>query len=358
MKKLSIVFLIAIFAIGCVLQKQSQKQSVDITQLKSVDELEYPYHFKYEGNPLVRHIGAADPDVHVWDDVVWMYTSQDRIMDSTLHRHHYAAMDGYHAFSSTDMINWTDHGEIFSYSMLDENLWGPTPPHYMWAPGAARKQDENGVWTYYLYYPHNTSFEGERWVTGVATAPTPYGPFTDQGPLRGGVMAMDPMVFIDDDGEAYIYANNGVVAKLKPDMITLAESPRRIDYAPQSILDDRTQRFSEGIYMHKRNGVYYFSFSNFHNKEYQGFYAMGDSPYGPFEWKGPMAPNPQGAQDHHSIIEFKGQWYYFYHIAIPDYPHFKESQGRIACYDKLFYNEDGTIQMVVHTRGSTDRDAD
>jgi hypothetical protein len=133
-------------------------------------------------------------------------------------------------------------------------------------------------------------------------------------------------------------------------MVSLAETPRKIDYAPDSVLKNDQLRFCEGIYMHKRNGIYYLSYSNFKNKEYQGFYAMGKSPYGPFEWKGPLAPAPQGAQDHHSIIEFKGEWYYFYHVALKDLPKYKESQGRIVCFDKLYYNSDGTIQMVKHTR--------
>jgi hypothetical protein len=133
-------------------------------------------------------------------------------------------------------------------------------------------------------------------------------------------------------------------------MISLAETPRKIEYAPDSILSNPLLRFCEGIYMHKKDGIYYLSYSNFKNSEYQSFYAMGKNPYGPFEWKGAMAPAPQGAQDHHSIIEFKGQWYYFYHIAIDEFPKYKESQGRIVCFEKLFYNPDGTIQMIKHTR--------
>jgi arabinoxylan arabinofuranohydrolase len=350
MKLLGIISVITLLLIISCTQGNKTNVARSTNDATIIGKLQYPYDFQYEGNPLSRMHGAADPSAHVWDGVVWVFTSQDRNMDSTKHRHHYAAMDGYHAFSSTDMINWTNHGEIFHSLDLNDSLWGPTPENYMWAPGAARKQDKNGVWTYYLYYPHNVRFDGERWVTGVATAPTPAGPYTDQGPLKGGRMGMDPMVFVDDDGEAYIYSNSTIVAKLKPDMITLAEEPRKIEYAPESVLNDRTLRFSEGSYMHKKNGAYYYSYSNFHNKEHQGFYAMGDSPYGPFEWKGPMAPKPQGAQDHHSIIEFNDQWYYFYHIAIGEFPKYKESQGRIACYDKLFYNEDGTIQMVIHTR--------
>jgi hypothetical protein len=216
----------------------------------------------------------------------------------------------------------------------------------MWAPGAARK---NGK--YYLYYPHQDKTGG--WRVGVAISDVPHGPFKDIGHPIEGITGIDPAIFIDDDGQAYIYNGSHIIAKLKENMIELAETPRKIDYAPQDVLDDDLRRFHEGSYMHKRNGIYYFSYSNFKNKNYQGWYAMADNPYGPFKWIGPMAPNPQGAQDHHSLIEFKGQWYYFYHIAVPDIPKNKVGQGRIACFDRLYYNKDGTIQTVVHTRGPT-----
>lgn len=283
---------------------------------------------------------AADPDVQVWDGVVWMYCSQDRNVDSTKHTHHYDAMDGYHVFSSKDMVNWTDHGEIFHSSDVP---WAWEKGGFLWAPGAARKDGK-----YFLYYPIKDK-EG-KWRVGVATGDSPTGPFKDTGRALEGLTGIDPKVFIDDDGEAYIYNNPGVVAKLKPNMIEMAEEPRKINYAPGEIMEDDTLKFLEGAYMHKKNGVYYFSYTNWKNRTYQGYYAVANNPYGPFEWKGPMAPRPQGAQDHHSIVEFKGQWYYFYHIALKEYPEYKESQGRIACFDKLFYNEDGTIQLVQHTR--------
>lgn len=297
---------------------------------------EYPYDFTYNGNPLVRNHGAADPDAHVWNDTVWMYTSQDH--DGT-----YAAMDGYHAFSSTDMINWTDHGEILHSRDVD---WGLEEGGFMWAPGAARK---NGK--YYLYYPHRD--KSNNWRIGVAISDKPQGPFEDIGAPMEGIGGIDPAIFIDDDDVAYIYNNNAIVAKLKPNMIELAESPRKINYdKTDNITDSYNQGFAEGSYMHKKDGIYYYSYSNWHNKEYQSFYAMGENPYGPFEWKGRLAPKPQGAQDHHSIIKFEGQCYYFYHIAISEYPNNEDAgQGRIACYDRLYYNPDGTIQLVVHTRG-------
>ena len=301
----------------------------------------YPYNFKFEGNPLVRLHGGADPDAKVWDGVVWLYCSQDRFMKPGVHQHHYDAMDGYHAFSSTNLVDWTDHGEILHSRDVS---WGKDG--WMWAPGAARK---NGK--YYLYYPH--ADKAGTWRIGVAIADSPAGPFKDTGKPMEGITGIDPMIFIDDDGEAYLYNNNANVARLKPDMIELAEQVRKIDYAPRGVINDENLQFLEGSYMHKNDGVYYYSYTNWKNKTNQSFYAMGKSPYGPFEWKGPMAPRPQGAQDHHSIIEFQGQWYYFYHIAIPGYPVYKEEQGRITCFDKLYYNEDGTIKMVAHTRSTS-----
>ncbi len=339
MTKFRILFAISFIALCSFMVNTSYAQKASNDAVK-IGKIKFPYNFKYQGNPLSRLHSAADPDVQVWDGVVWMYSSQDRNMDSSIHKAHYDAMDGYHVFSSTDMINWTDHGEILHSADVS---WAWEKGGFLWAPGSARK---NGK--YYLYYPLKNK-EGQ-WRIGVAIGDSPKGPFKDTGSPMEGLSGIDPKIFIDDDGQAYIYNNPGVVAKLKPNMIELAEEVRKIDYAPKDVMQNDTLKFKEGAYMHKRNGVYYFSYTNWKNNTNQGFYSVANNPYGPFEWKGPMAPHPSGAQDHHSIIEFKNQWYYFYHIAIKDHPRYKESQGRIACYDKLFYNPDGTIQMVKHTR--------
>lgn len=349
MKQLIILISILLLTTSSFSQKYVNKHKLSTNDATVIGKLTYPYKFKYEGNPLSRMHGAADPDVHVWDGVVWMYCSQDRKMDSTKHKTHYDAMDGYHVFSSKDMINWTDHGEIFnSYDVP----WSSVKNGFLWAPGAARA---NGK--YYLYYPIKD--KNNKWAVGVAVGDTPVGPFKDSGKPLNGLDGIDPCVFIDDDGQAYIYNNHAVVAKLKPNMIELAEEPRKIDYAPQEIEQNDTLRFCEGSYMHKKDGIYYYSYTNWKNKTLQGYYAMGKSPYGPFEWKGAIGPEPadaydhrsikESAQDHHSIIKFKNQWYYFYHISSKDFPKYKESQGRIACFDKLYYNQDGTIHMIKHT---------
>ena len=266
-------------------------------------EIKYPYTFTYQGNPLVRHISATDPDVHVWDDVVWMYCSQDHPRqrgDKGLYDH----MDGYHAFSSSDLLHWTDHGEIMHSRDISWALGG-----WLWAPGAARKDGK-----YYLYYP--VKDKQEHWVIGVAIGDAPVGPFKDIGHPIEGTSGIDPAVFIDDDGQAYLYSNDAIVARLKPDMIELAEPMRPVAYGSPEVTrqakEIRRRRVHAQAQWHLLLLV--------HRPEQQGsqgFYAMGKSPYGPFEWKGPMAPKPKGAQYHHSAIEFKGQSYDFYHVGGP-----------------------------------------
>jgi arabinoxylan arabinofuranohydrolase len=302
--------------------------------------LTYPYSFEMKGNPLVPFRSSTDPDVSVWDGVVWMYCSQDH-QKQPGDSGSYDNMDGYHAFSSSDLVHWTDHGEVMHSRDVP---WGKKG--WMWAPGAARKDGK-----YYLYYPHKDL--EDVWRIGVAIGDTPAGPFKDIGKPIEGIKGIDPKIFIDDDGQAYLYNNSASVAKLKPNMIELAEAPSKIVYGPPSVMEDVQKRFGEGSFMHKRNGKYYYSYTNFKNKNpLQGYYAIGDSPYGPFEWKGAFAPKPSEAQNHHSIIEFKGQWYFFYHINTPMAQ--RQAMGwnggrRIACFDRLYYNEDGTIKMIQHT---------
>lgn len=299
--------------------------------------IKYPHTFEYKGNPLVRHISSTDPEAHVWDSVVWMYCSQDHPKqpgDKTSYDH----MDGYHVFSSSDLIHWTDHGEVMHSRNVSWSLGG-----WLWAPAAARKDGK-----YYLYY--TIKDKQGRWTIGVGISDSPAGPFKDIGHPIEGTTGIDPAVFIDDDGEAYIYTNDALVAKLKPNMIELAEPMRPVVYGPPEVVNDPIRKFGEGSYLHKRNGIYYYSYTNQFNKESQGYYAMGKSPYGPFEWKGIMAPKPAGSQYHHSIIEFRGQPYDFYHTGGGTFkPANYTGSYRIACFDKLFYNEDGSIKTVEQT---------
>lgn len=334
------MILVVSAVVGFLFPIDSISQTITNQEKATVQDIKYPYKFKYKGNPLVSHISSTDPDVNVWDGEVWMYCSQD-FQQQPGEIHPYYHMDGYHAFSSKDLKNWTDHGEILHSRDL---AWGK--PGWMWAPAVARKEGK-----YYLYYPHRAD-STKVWSIGVAIANSPAGPFKDTGKPMEGIGGMDPKVFIDDDGTAYLYCNNSKIAKLKPNMIEIDEAPRKIDYAPKNILDDPLQRVGEGPYMHKKDGIYYYSYTNPKNPTFQGFYSMAKNPYGPFEWKGAFAPAVPNAQDHHSIIEFKGQWYYFYHINTPQTE--LDAMGwkgirRIACFDKFYYNPDGTLKMVVPT---------
>ncbi|NIJ46540.1 hypothetical protein FHR24_003029 [Wenyingzhuangia heitensis] len=239
-------------------------------------KITYPYMFKAETNPFVKHIRTADPDAHVWKDgKLWVYTSQDHVPDSTLITapwHVYNKMDGYHVFSTENMIDWTDHGEILHSKNVE---WGLKEGGFMWAPGGAYK---NGI--YYLYFPHMD--KENKFRTGVATSKFPQGPFVAEPNFIEGTSGIDPMCFIDDDGQAYLYFGRMMVAKLSDDMLTLAEKPKRINAGNEKIM--------EGAFMHKRNGKYYYSYTNHKEEINHGFYSIGDNPYGPFEYKGPVNP--------------------------------------------------------------------
>jgi arabinoxylan arabinofuranohydrolase len=290
---------------------------------------------------MVRHITAADPDAHVWNREVWVYCSMDgNLQDYGEESWTYAYMDGYHVFSTTDMVNWVDHGEIFHSRDVP---WGP--PGWMWAPSAAWNGKFGAEAMYYLYYPHK-DWSG-TWRIGVATGPTPAGPFKDIGKPIDQVVGIDPLLFIDDDKQAYLYYNSANVVKMKDNLIEVAETPRKVEYGADAIPE--SMRFEEGSYMHKAGNLYYYSYSNWEAMNTTAYYGIGTSPYGPFTWKGALAGKKSGSQDHHSIIKFKGVWYYFYHMDTPRSEKKKlgwSGHRRIACYDKLFYNPDNSIRMM------------
>lgn len=287
------------------------------------------------GNPIITHIRSADPAAEVWNDGrVWIYASHDP-NDAV----DYSTMEDYRAYSSNDLVHWTDHGTILHARDVS---WGNSANAWMFAPDAAFKND-----TYYLYFP--TLSSDWQWRVGVATSDKPEGPFTDIGRYIEGPDHIDPACFMDDDGQAYLLWGGGGdgegggsgpwIARLKENMTELAETPRRIEYGADN--------FGEGGYMHKRDSIYYFSWTCNTCWPYQGYYGMADNPYGPFEYKGEMKRIPPGAQDHHSMIEFHGQWYYFYHVG--NYGPGGSAYRRNICIDSMFYRPDGTIQEVIGT---------
>jgi len=244
-------------------------------------------------------------------------------------------MDRYHVFSSEDMINWTDEGEILR---SDDISWGRPEGGFMWAPDCAYK---NGV--YYFYYPHPSGSNwNDTWKIGVATSKHPAKDFIDQGYIEGlgGFAMIDPCVFADDDGKYYIYTGGGSRcegAELSEDMMTLKG---------KSVEMLGLEDFHEATWVFKRNGIYYLTYSdNLHGKN-QMRYAISDSPLGPWEYKG-IFLEPTGCDTSHgSVAEYKGQYYLFYHNC--------DISGvgnlRSVCIDCLYFNDDGTIQIVKQTK--------
>jgi hypothetical protein len=289
-------------------------------------------------NPFIRDQFTADPTARVFNGKVYVYPSHDiPAPDKPGLRKDWFCMADYHVFSSENLVDWTDHGVIVS----QENVpWVNADAYSMWAPDCIER---NGK--YYFYFPSavKDTTLGRGFMIGVAVADQPYGPFVPQDKPIKGVSGIDPCVFIDKDGQAYIYWSGfGLsIAKLKDNMLELASEPVKITNLPDAGL-------REGPFLFERNGKYYYTYPWVQNKIESLVYAMGDSPMGPFEYKGViMDESPTGCwTNHHSIVEFKGQWYLFYHHNDLS-PNF--DKNRSIRIDSLFFNPDGTIQKVIPT---------
>jgi arabinoxylan arabinofuranohydrolase len=301
--------------------------------------------FTRSGNPIITHMRTADPSARVWPDdpdTIWVYPSHDPFGQIR-----YETMDGYHAFSSTNLVVWTDHGEILHSRDVP---WGTEQGGWMWAPCITHR---NGK--YYLYFPHRTAERGPfSWRIGVAMSDVPQGPFTNAtmvtvegappGQRHGSVHGIDPAVLKDDDGEYYLYWGRVNAGRLLECMTQISKTDRAWIEVTNWAYPAPPRSIAEGPYIHKHNGKYYLSWTWLGGPGYQAYYAMGDNPLGPFEFKGAFNRRPAGnAQNHHSMVEYKGEWYFFYHVGGPG-P--RSRQRRMVSVNKLEYNPDGTIKMV------------
>lgn len=312
--------------------------------------------------PLVSDIFTADPSAHVFNGRIYIYPSHDIEAGTPENDNgdHFDMRD-YHVLSMDSIGGMvTDHGVALDIKDI------PWAGRQLWAPDAAFA---NG--TYYLYFPAKDKQDVFR--IGVATSKKPEGPFVpEKEPIKGSY-SIDPAVFKDDDGTYYMYfggiwggqlqrwnnntydANGALrkaeeqailprVAKLSKNMKSFAEPVKEIKLIGENgntfTEAQNDKRFFEAAWMHKYNGKYYFSYStgdtHFIN------YAMGDSPYGPFTYKGIVLHPVEGWTNHHSIIEIKGRWYLFYHdVQISGKTHLRNVK-----VTELHYNPDGTIQPV------------
>jgi hypothetical protein len=247
-------------------------------------------------------------------------------------------MEDYHVFSSPNLTDWTDHGVIVTQNKVP---WVRPNSYSMWAPDCIER---NGK--YYFYFPtaaKDTITYGRGFAIGVAIADKPEGPYTPQETPIAGVRGIDPNVFIDKDGQAYLYWSAGNIygAKLKENMLELASKVDTLGVLP-------TKGLKEGPFMFERNGIYYLTYPHVENKIERLEYATAKNPLGPFKVTGViMDESPTGCwTNHQSIIRFKNQWYIFYHDRDLS-PNFDKARAIRA--DSLFFNEDGTIIPVKRT---------
>lgn len=286
-------------------------------------------------NPLIMDQFTADPTARVFEGKVYVYPSHDIPCKEGQGNIGFCMAD-YHVFSSENLTDWTDHGVIVSQDKVE---WVDSAKFSMWAPDCMYR---NGK--YYFYFPAIAKENVTRGMAvGVAVSDKPYGPFTPEPKPIEGISGIDPNIFIDKDGQAYIYwAGMGglSMAKLKDNMIELATQPKKVEELPEGM--------KEGPYLFERKGIYYFTFPYVIDSTETLAYAIGDNPMGPFEYVGViMDESPVGCwTNHHSITEYKGQWYLFYHHndLSPDF-----DKNRSIRADSLFFNDDGSIRKVIPT---------
>ena len=303
------------------------------------------YNNTFSQNPFIRDQFTADPTARVFNGRIYVYPSHDIPAKPGRGREGWFVMEDYHVFSSSNLTDWTDHGVIVSQNSVD---WVDSTSFSMWAPDCIERLGK-----YYFYFPSNQKpVHGKGFTVGVAVSDNPSGPFISQPAPIKNVSGIDPNVFIDKDGQAYLYWSQGniFVAKLKENMLELASEHQVIGDLPQKGL-------KEGPFVFERNGIYYLTYPHVENKTERLEYAVGNNPMGPFKVTGVIMDEfPSGCwTNHQSIIQYNDQWYLFYHHNDLS-PKF--DKNRSIRIDSLFFNEDGAIRKVIPTlRGVGQTDA-
>ncbi|MEV1012052.1 family 43 glycosylhydrolase [Streptomyces sp. NPDC049881] len=286
------------------------------------------------GNPIADG-WYADPDVAVYGDRYWVFPTTSRS---------YSEQTFLDAFSSTDLVNWTKHPRVLETANIS---WAR---YALWAPAPIQR---NG--RYYLYFAANDiQNNSQLGGIGVAVADRPEGPYRDAigrpliAQFHNGAQPIDQDVFIDDDGQAYMYYggwSHANVVKLNPDMTSLGT------FADGSTYREITPSgYTEGPQMFKRGGRYYLMWSEggWTGPDYSVSYAIADSPTGPFTRLDSVLVQDAAVargSGHNSVINVPGTdiWYIVYHRRP-----LSETDGnhRALAYDRMYFNEDGTIRPV------------
>lgn len=286
------------------------------------------------GNPFVDG-WYADPDIAIYDGKYWVFPTASKP---------YAEQTHLDAFSSTGLVHWTKHSNVLTTADV---TWAK---YAVWAPAPVERDGK-----YYLYFAANDiQNNSQLGGIGVAVADRPEGPYKDAlgkpliSQFHNGAQPIDQDVFIDDDGQAYMYYggwHHNNVVKLNPDMTSLGTFDDGSTYK-----EITPENYVEGSYMFKRNGKYYLMWSEggWTGPDYSVSYAMSDSPTGPFQKIDKvLAQDPAVAKGsgHNSVVNVPGTdtWYIFYHRRP-----LSESDGnhRQLAYDRMYFNPDGTIRRI------------
>jgi arabinoxylan arabinofuranohydrolase len=294
----------------------------------------------FADNPFVQTCYTADPAPLVYNDRVYVYVGHD---SSAAPAGSYLMRD-WKCYSSGDMVNWTDHGVVLKTSQ------------FSWSGGdanAAQCVFRNGKFYYYV----STSASGTIAI-GVAVATNPLGPFTDIGqPLLSGDKmtgcnathgwrGLDPTVFTDTDGKAYLYTGNNALywVTLNNDMTSFSGS---VSCLAANTTASFGPDYEEAPWFYRRNNIYYLVYASQFPETIR--YATGSNPLGPWTYKGQiMASQPDGVSNtiHPGVCDFAGNSYFFYHNAgLPGGGSYKRS----VCVEQFEYNSDGTIPTIRET---------
>lgn len=304
--------------------------TMNITKIISASILSLFQTVVLASNPVVTNIFTADPASLVYNDKMYLYTGHDEAAVGG-----WFNMKDWRVYSTKDMVTWTDHGACLTLSK------------FSWASGdawASQCIQKNGKFYWYVSVLHKT--KGGHAI-GVAVSDNPTGPFTD--PIGKAIITtdmtpgtsvmddIDPTVFIDDDGKAYMYWGNGSCkyVTLNDDLTSFSGSINNVTL----------QAFGEAPWLHKYKGVYYLSYSS--GLPSTIVYATSTKPTGPWTYKGKILSTVKNCGTSHAAIQsYRDQWYMVYHNGI--LPTGGDTR-RSVCIDYLYYNTDGTIKEVVQT---------
>ncbi len=294
-------------------------------------------------NPIIQTVFTADPAPLVHNDTLFLFTGHDE--DSATSKGF--IMDDYLCFSTTDMVNWTHHGPVFSTPSL-----GWAAKHNA---NAAQVAYRDGKFYYYISPWSALPDNGDCIAIGVSNVATgPYKdalgkPFISNGQTKYSKHPwedIDPTILIDDDGQAYMYWGNNSLycVKLNKDMISYSGDIITFDIKDKAAFGPD---YEEAPWIFKRNNLYYLMYAA-HVPE-AVYYATSTSPTGPWKYGGViMKAFAQGSMGNHpGVAEYKGKWYFFY--MNEDLPNGHDKRRAVNVME-LPFNADGTISELSHTK--------